>query len=172
MQKLFKNITVVVVVFLLISGLFVLYGKPEKAPKKVSLSSLVQQVNDNKVQEIKVDNDNLDIILKNGIKEKSTKEKSSGIVETLKNYGVDSQKLQAVSIDVQGESGMNFWLGTILPFLLPFLLIGAFIWFMLKQAQRGNSQALSFGASRARMTDPKDKNKKVTFKNVAGSKEA
>ncbi len=172
MQKLFKNITVVIVIFLLISGLFVLYGKPEKAPKKVSLSFLVQQVNDNKVQEIKVDNNNLKIVLKNGVKEKSTKEKSSGIVETLKNYGVNSQKLQAVNINVQGESGLNFWLGTILPFLLPFLLIGAFIWFMMKQAQRGNSQALSFGASRARMTDPKDKNKKVTFKNVAGAKEA
>jgi cell division protease FtsH len=43
---------------------------------------------------------------------------------------------------------------------------------MLRQAQRGNSQAMSFGMSKARMTDPKDKNKRTTFADVAGAKEA
>ena len=43
---------------------------------------------------------------------------------------------------------------------------------MLRQAQRGNNQALSFGSSRARMIDPKNKSQRITFKNVAGSKEA
>src|SRR6185369_4406152 len=37
---------------------------------------------------------------------------------------------------------------------------------------RGNSQALSFGMSRARMLDPKEKKKRVTFADVAGAKEA
>ncbi|MDO9399370.1 MAG: ATP-dependent zinc metalloprotease FtsH [bacterium] len=172
MQKLFKNIGIVIIIFLFISGILVLYGNPAKKPASVSLSTLAQQVNDGKVKEIKVNTNNLDISLNDGTAEKSTKETSGGIVETLKNYGVDSAKIQNVSIDIQGESGLAFWLGTILPFLLPFLLVGAFIWYMLKQAQRGNNQAMSFGASRARMTDPKNKNQKVTFKSVAGSKEA
>jgi cell division protease FtsH len=43
---------------------------------------------------------------------------------------------------------------------------------MLRQAQRGNTQALSFGTSRARVTDPKDKKNRVTFKDVAGAKES
>lgn len=47
-----------------------------------------------------------------------------------------------------------------------------FIWFMLRQAQKGNSQALSFGMSRARMVDPKDKKNRITFADVAGAKEA
>lgn len=172
MQKLFKNIGIVIIIFLFISGILVLYGNPAKKPASVSLSTLAQQVNDGKVKEIKVNTNNLDISLNDGTTEKSTKETSGGIVETLKNYGVDSAKIQNVSINIQGESGLAFWLGTILPFLLPFLLVGAFIWYMLKQAQRGNNQAMSFGASRARMTDPKNKNQKVTFKSVAGSKEA
>ena len=150
----------------------VLYGNPGKKPASISLSTLAQQVNEGKVKEIKVSSNTLDIILSDGTTEKSTKETSGGIVETLKNYGVDSEKIQNVSINIQGESGLTFWLGTILPFLLPFLLVGAFIWYMLRQAQRGNNQAMSFGASRARMTDPKNKNQKVTFKSVAGSKEA
>ncbi len=172
MQKLFKNIGIVIIIFLFISGIMVLYGNPAKKPASVSLSTLAQQVNEGKVKEIKVSSNNLDITLSDGTIEKSTKETSGGIVETLKNYGVDSEKIQSVSINIQGESGLTFWLGTILPFLLPFLLVGAFIWYMLRQAQRGNNQAMSFGASRARMTDPKNKNQKVTFKSVAGSKEA
>src|SRR3989344_2788806 len=59
----------------------------------------------------------------------------------------------------------------ILLFLLIFILIGAFIWFMMRRAQRGNAQALSFGTSRARMTDPKDKKKRTTFADVAGAQE-
>ncbi len=43
---------------------------------------------------------------------------------------------------------------------------------MMKQAQRGNSQAMNFGLSRARILDPKNKNRRVTFADVAGSKEA
>jgi len=173
MKKLFKNIVLTILVFLLISGIFVLYNPPQKAPKDISLSTLAKQVNDNQVKDIKVNsNNNLQITLNDGTVEKTTKETSSGIVETLKNYGVDGSKLQAVNINVHGNSGLDFWLSVVLPFLLPFLLIGAFIWFMLRQAQRGNNQALSFGVSRARMIDPKNKNKKTTFKNVAGSKEA
>ncbi len=172
MKKLLKNISLVVLIFLLISSIFVLYNSPQKPPKKISLSQLAQQVNNDEVKEIKVNANELKIILKDKTVEKTTKETTSGIVETLKNYGVESQKLQAVSINVQGNSGLNFWLSNILPFLLPFLLIGFFIWFMLRQAQRGNSQALSFGNSRARMIDPKDKSQKTTFKDIAGSKEA
>jgi cell division protease FtsH len=172
MQKLFKNISIVVLLFLLVSGIFILYGTPQKAPEKISLSTLAQQVNDGKVKTIEVDTNDLNITLADGKTEKTTKEASSSLVETLKNYGVDSQKIQDVNIDIKGESSLSFWLGTVLPFLLPFLLIGAFIWFMLKQAQRGNNQALSFGTSRARVTDPKNKNQKITFKDVAGSKEA
>ncbi len=172
MQKLLKNIGIVFLLFLLISGIFILYSTPPKPPVAVSLSDLANQVNEGKVKNIQVDTENLQITLGDGTLEKTTKEASSGIVETLKNYGVDSAKIQAVNIDIKGTSSANFWLGNILPLLLPIILIGAFIWFMLRQAQRGNNQAMSFGMSRARMIDPKNKNQKVTFKDVAGSKEA
>jgi cell division protease FtsH len=52
-------------------------------------------------------------------------------------------------------------------------MIGFFIWFLLRQAQRGNNQALTFGMSRARMLLPiKDKKRRITFQDVAGAKEA
>lgn len=172
MQKLLKNFGLVFLVFLFVSGIFILYGSPKEVPKEISLSQLASEINEEKVKEIQVDGENLKIILSDEKVQKSVKEKDSGIIETLKNYGVDVQKMQKVNIAVQKESASSFWLGAVLPFLLPFLLIGGFIWFMMKQAQRGNNQALSFGLSRARMNDPKNKKQRVTFKDVAGSEEA
>jgi len=43
---------------------------------------------------------------------------------------------------------------------------------MFRQAQKGQTQALSFGKSKVRLTDPLDKKNKITFKNVAGIEEA
>jgi cell division protease FtsH len=172
MKNLLKNIGIVLLVFLFISGILVLYSSPQQKPEQISLTQLVNQINGGQVKKITVDNNNLSIELNDGKTEKATKEKETGITESLKNYGVDDQKLQSVNIDVKGESSAGTWAGIILPFLLPFILISVFIWFMLRQAQRGNSQALSFGLSRARMTDPKDKKKRITFSDVAGAKES
>jgi len=172
MNKLFKNIGIVLLVFLFISGILVLYSTPAQKPEQISLTQLANQVNEGKVKKITIDNNELAIELNDGKTEKATKEKETGLTESLKNYGVDTQKLQSVNLDVKGESSAGAWAGIILPFLLPFILISVFIWFMLRQAQRGNTQALSFGLSRARMTDPKDKKKRITFADVAGAKES
>jgi cell division protease FtsH len=172
MRNLLKNIGIVLVVFMFIAAISILYSAPQAKPQPVSLSTLVTEINDSKVKEIAVETDDLKITLNDGAVQKSTKEKETGLTESLKNYGVDTEKLKAVNIDVKGESSTAFWLTNILPFLIPFILVAAFVWFMFRQAQRGNSQALSFGMSRARMTDPKDKKQRITFADVAGSKEA
>src|SRR6266576_2503031 len=51
-----------------------------------------------------------------------------------------------------------------------FLVIGGFMWYMLRQTQSGNNQAISFGRSRARLLSG-DK-PAVTFSDVAGVEEA
>ena len=151
----------------------ILYSGPKQKPTEISLSELATQVNDGKVKSISVDGNSLTIELNDTAKEKSIKEPQSSLTESLNNYGVDKEKIKDVKIDIKQASGFSAFASNILlPFLLPFLLIGAFIWFMLRQAQRGNSQAMSFGMSKARMTDPKDKNKRTTFADVAGAKEA
>jgi len=45
----------------------------------------------------------------------------------------------------------NGWISILITGLLPILIIGGFIFFMMRQAQGTNNQALSFGKSRARM---------------------
>lgn len=172
MKKLTKNSGFLIATLILILGLFVLYSGPKEKAEDISLSTLVSQINDGKIKELNVNGDNLAITMVDGKTENSIKETEASITESLKNYGVDSAKLSAININIKSNASSSFWLGTVLPFLLPFLLIAGFIWFMLKQAQKGNSQALSFGSSRARVIDPKDKRFRTTFKDVAGAKEA
>jgi cell division protease FtsH len=172
MKNLSKNIGISILVIFLLFGLFVLYSGPQEKPAEVSLSTLASQINESSVKEITVDGDGLTVVMKDDKKETSIKEKEVGLTESLKNYGVSPEKLAEVNISIKSNASSSFWLGTVLPFLLPFLLIAGFIWFMLKQAQKGNSQALSFGSSRARVIDPKDKRFRTTFKDVAGAKES
>jgi cell division protease FtsH len=64
----------------------------------------------------------------------------------------------------------NSWVGLVLTGLLPLIVIGGFIYFMMRQAQGTNNQALSFGKSRARMF--LGNKQVVTFNDVAGVDEA
>lgn len=172
MDKLLKNLSSVLFIFLLIAMFFILLQPRESAPEVISLNTLVTSINEDKVQKITVDGENISIELKDGTQQKAVKETESSLTETLVNLGANEEKLQSVEIVITGTSAWESWAGAILPFLLPVLIIGAFLWFMFRQAQRGNSQALSFGLSRARMIDPKDKKKRTTFKDVAGETEA
>ncbi len=172
MDKIIKNLTPYFFITILIFGIIILYQGPAQKEKEVSLNSLVSQINDGQVKEITVEGSALSIELQDGNKQKAHKENEASLTETLSNYDVNQEKLGQVGITIKEPSGFAFWAATLLPFLLPLFLIGLFIWFMLRQAQRGNSQALSFGMSRARMSDPNDKKKQVLFKDIAGSIEA
>ncbi len=172
MKYLLKNLLIAFLAFLTIAGFFALLNTPAEKPSEISLSQLVEQINQEEVSKIIIKGDKLEIELKDGTQEKAAKETEASLTETLKNYGVDSEKLKLVNLEIKGESGLIFWLGTILPFLLPLLIIGFFFWFMFRGAQRGQMQAFTFGRSRARLVSPQDKKDRVTFKDVAGLKEA
>ncbi len=52
------------------------------------------------------------------------------------------------------------------------LIIGIFVWLLTRQMKGTGMQAMSFGQSKARIILPSDKKQRVTFKDVAGAKEA
>jgi cell division protease FtsH len=172
MEKLLRHLSTIILVFLIIVGLVILSQSPSKKPAEISLSELVTQINSGEIKQISVKLNELSIEKNDGTTEKATKEGEASLTETLRNYEVNRDKLSEVSINIEKESGASYWAAAILPVLIPFLLIAGFIWFMMRQAQRGNAQALSFGTSRARMLDPKDKRKRITFKDIAGAKES
>ncbi|MDG2265195.1 MAG: ATP-dependent zinc metalloprotease FtsH [Candidatus Marinamargulisbacteria bacterium] len=95
--------------------------------------------------------------------------------ETYKAYFIEHDALMATlqtnSVDVTVNPSDSGWvLGLLIQALFPFLLIAVFWFFIFKQAQGMNSQAMSFGKTKAKpQTDTKDT---VTFNDVAGADEA
>jgi cell division protease FtsH len=88
------------------------------------------------------------------------------------NYGVKPDALAKTVIEIKNENGFGYWMANILPFALPILFIIIFFWYLSRQVKGAGMQAFTFGQSKARITDPNDKNNKVTFKDVAGCREA
>ena len=173
MRNFIKNLIIILLVFFVISGIVMVYNTPVQKVISITLNELANQINDGRVKEIQVEGEKLNITLQDDIKESSRKEAESSLSESLKNYGVDPEKLRAVSVSIKDTTTAAFWVNTIIPFLLPFIIIGVFLWFMMRSAQRGNTQALSFGLSRARLIPPqKNHKKRVTFADVAGAEEA
>ncbi|HEV2013071.1 MAG TPA: ATP-dependent zinc metalloprotease FtsH [Candidatus Dormibacteraeota bacterium] len=86
-------------------------------------------------------------------------------------YQIETKLLaDNVPFSTEAPSSSNLLLSVILPNVILFLVIGGFMWYMLRQTQSGNNQAISFGRSRARLlTGDKPA---VTFNDVAGVEEA
>jgi cell division protease FtsH len=171
MKTFIKNILIVFFVLLVISSVFTVYNSSYNSTEEIPLNQVVSLINEDKVEKITIQENKLEVLLKDETQKTSQKEGELGLSETLKNLGVNTDKLQKINFEIKEESGAIYWLNVILPFLLPFLLIAAFIWFMFKQAQKGQTQALSFGKANIKLNQP-EKGKKVTFKDIAGIEQA
>ena len=75
-----------------------------------------------------------------------------------------------VDVAIDKNSSGSYLLQVLLPNIILVILIAAFMWWVLRQTQSGNNQAISFGRSRARMIAG-DK-PAITFADVAGVEEA
>ena len=172
MKMLSKNLMGALFILFALSLLYASFVGNGAARRQLSLSELVTKINADEVAEIIIRDSELDIKLKNGEEAKSRKENEAPLTDTFRNYGVSDERLRALAISVKNPTGAWYWIGAILPFLAPFLLIVLFFWITAKQVQRSNIQAFSFGQSRARVIYPDNKKERVLFKDVAGAKEA
>ena len=164
--------TGLLIFFLLIAVYSFLTDKAAPGSVTISLSELSTDIGKGTVSTITVDGDNLKATYKDGIEKTSKKEPGNALTDTLVNYGVTALQISAVEIDIKEPSGFGYWAANLAPFLIPLIFIGFLIWFLSRQVKGAGMQAMSFGQSKARMTHPDDKKSKVTFKDVAGAKEA
>jgi cell division protease FtsH len=171
MKNLIKNFLIFFAVFLLIAALFGSFITSNQAPERVGTDLLINQINNEQVDSVVVEGTKLTVTLKDSKKEEVKKESGQTFSELMDSYGVANDKKTKVKVEVKEDEGLNFWLATILPFLLPFLLIGVFIYFMMRSVQGANSKAMMFGQSQAKEFS-QDMKEKVSFKDVAGVKEA
>src|SRR6185503_1648897 len=167
------NLTISVLVFLLLASLYAFVtGQDSKKPAEVPLSQLANDIAAGNVTKVVVDGDDLDATYTDQSEKTSKKEPESSLTETLTNYGVTKEELSRVTIDIKRESAWQFWLSILGPFAAPVLLIALFIWYLSRQMRGSGMQAFSFGQSKPRLIDPGDAASRVTFKDVAGAKEA
>lgn len=156
----------ILIVVILAAAFAITYLNQGVKPEQVPISKVAEEVKAGTVKNIVVSGTSVAINLNNGAKQTSEIGVNEQITTTLKDLGADPSKVQ---LDIKQGSDSSLWI-TLLTTLVPFILIIGFFWFMLRQAQGGNNQAMSFGKSGARLNDAsKDK---VTFADVAGAAEA
>ncbi len=161
-----------ILIFMIITAIYLVVSDSEKVIPEIPISDLAKSVSSGEVKKILVEGEKLTVTYQNDDVKQSKKETGSALSQTLFNYGVTSTALAKTQIEIKNESGFMFVLLNLLPFLLPIVFILLFFWYLSRQVKGAGMQALSFGQSKARITDPNDKNNKVTFKDVAGCKEA
>jgi cell division protease FtsH len=167
-----KNFLFILFALILISSLFSLSEQDYfKEIEKVSLTTVVEQIKQDQIEKINIQGNKLEIELTDGTQEEASKETNTSLTNTLKNFGVSEKDLQGVDITEEQPSDLLVFMTNVLPILLPILLIGFFIWFMLKQAKRGQSQVFTFGSSKARLFHGRKDKKDVSFDEVGGLKE-
>ena len=83
---------------------------------------------------------------------------------------MDDLRASGVTVQFEKSQTGSYLISVLLPNIILVILIAAFMWWVLRQTQSGNNQAISFGRSRARMIAG-DK-PAITFADVAGVDEA
>src|SRR5438105_1670208 len=153
-------------------GLALLYAYRSQTPsvQTVGLSAAIQDVQAGRVKSVIITGNSATIELTSGSREQTTIQEPDEIfAKTVLDYNA-TNPAQRVDLKYEKDSQTLSAVGSIVLSLLPVLLIGGFFFYMMRQAQGTNNQALSFGKSRARMFIGNKPT--VTFDDVAGVDEA
>jgi cell division protease FtsH len=153
-------------------GLALLYAYRSQTPSipEVSVTEAIQDVQAGQVKIVTIVANRATLELKNTTKKQTTLPENEQLLsKAISDYN-NSNPAQKVELKYQTDSQTLSVVGSIVLSLLPVLLIGGFFFYMMRQAQGTNNQALSFGKSRARMFIGNKPT--VTFDDVAGVEEA
>lgn len=159
-----KNFGFVALIILVGLIIFAALSQPSSL-KEVPFSDVINRANNGQIQKITVQGDTLEITPKDESQptEESHKETGSSIYE----QGLTNRD---VTVEVKEPSNSSSLWINLASGIIPVVLIGGILFFMLRSAQGQGNQALSFGKSRARLYG--NEKEKVLFKDVAGANEA
>lgn len=172
-QSFLSNIlTAFLLLLFLVTGYSFLAQRHEK-PEEIPLTQLATDIRQGKVKEVTVESTDLSIIYTDDTKKSSKKEYDASLTDSLRNYGVSPEELGTVKILVRDPSGVGYWFYSLAPILLPIVFLLVLMWYLSRQVRQGGGmQAFTFGQTKARVIYPDDTAQKVTFKDVAGVREA
>ena len=149
---------------------FSFFPQREQTPS-ADISQVAQWIRQGDVRSVDVSGETVKVELKDGSTYTSNKDGATPFQETMIRLGIEPELLREPNLVlvINPPAEMGNWLA-FFGGVLPLLFIGALFFFLMRQAQGSNSQAMSFGKSKARMfTGDKPT---VTFDDVAGCDEA
>ncbi len=173
MKNISKTFLIFFVIMLATAAVLSLFENNQSKTTQVSVTQMVEKIKAGQIKKIEVHGNLLKLTAIDGQKLTSYKESNESLTDLLVNYGLTPKQLSEVQIDIKTETGLSYWLGIVLPFILPILLIVGFIWFLTRQVQGVNKKAMSFGQTNVKSERPEENKKhKVKFADVAGAQEA
>ena len=143
------------------------FFSPHQPLKEVPVSQVIKDANEGKLAKIEGRGNDLKITVKDQDKPTQASYINGG-VGTLLREGTLNNKGRAVISDSAPSDNTIMW--NILTFVTPVVLIGILFMFMMRQAQGQNSQAMSFGKSKAKLYGL-DK-ERIKFEDIAGNDSA
>jgi cell division protease FtsH len=165
-----------VYLLIIVAIVAILWSYNTTAPPTVdlSLSELAAQIKAGEVSELRVTGDGMEVAViykDSGQAPGRAQTGGSSLLEDLNYLGVTTADYSenGTNISYDAPSAFGPWLN-IIGLFLPALIIVAFIYFIFRQAQGTNNQAMSFGKSKARMFT--GDHPTVSFDDVAGADEA
>ncbi|MDD5165237.1 MAG: ATP-dependent zinc metalloprotease FtsH [Candidatus Pacebacteria bacterium] len=167
-----NSIATVIIIFLIITTLYAEFSGKSTTGTSVPLSSLAQDIKKGLVTSLTIQDTEVVAQYKDKTVKTTQRETDASLTDSLSRFGVTSADLGSTTISVISPSGFWYWVGQLAPFIIPLLFLALFIWMLSRQMRGAGMQAMSFGQSKARITLPDDTKQKVTFKDVAGAKEA
>ena len=161
---------IIIVVILAITAIAWSLSRNRLAGDATPLAQLADEVKAGDIESLEVGSDGREIIINYTDDTRLPGRSRYGGTESLEillaEYGVAVGSLEINYAEPSSWSGVF----NIVAFLLPAILIIGFFYYMFRQSQGTNNQAMSFGKSRARMFT--GDHPTVTFQDVAGAEEA
>jgi cell division protease FtsH len=164
MGKYIKPIAIVVFIFVLVIVVVDRLIYNQQTAQKFTYTEFYQAVEQNKVDEVTISGHEI------AGKLKVKGEANDRFTTTAPDDISLMPELRKHGVNVTYENPTQTPILSLVVNMVPFLLMALLLVFLLRQAQSGGSQALSFGRSRAKLQS--ENRPKVTFNDVAGVEEA
>jgi len=172
-KGLLKNIFWVIIIFVFLGTIFSIFNIPTEGIEKVSITQLAEDINQEKIKEVKILNNDITVTYNDGNVKESKKETGGTLGEALVNYGAEVDKVKKVSFVFEEQDKTWDWVGSLfIMVILPILLFGVFFLMIFRNAKAGAAQSFDFTQAKVKLFGAEGHPKqKITFKDVAGLKE-
>jgi len=169
MFKLVQKFAWVAVSLLAIAVIFASAPR-EVRPEQTTLNIIASKIITGEITKIELTENTLTASLQDGRKLSATREPAVGVIEVLRDYGVEPEQLRSVTFEVMDNTASAIFWRIIVPTVLPIVALIILFLFFIKKMTAGANQALTFGRSNIKLfTNMKEK---ISFKDMAGLKEA